>query len=715
MECGLLSVDVVGHKHNEGDGTVDFQVQVIYKMLKWDLYKRFSSFDQLHTDLINAGYVPTCALPAKTILGSSIDKAFVHKRTEKLDQYLKHLISRPDTRSSQEVMDFLKFTEYTSISTDPLKVELLGHAVQANGRMAVSDLHYDDSLQLLAVSLEDTTSLCRLGKVWSLVESERIGCISIQSISGDMLHHANIRKLSESYLTNRCRAIGVSRKHKRVYTGLDDGSVAVLDVPPTEPVAVPTSCLEVHTEAIVCFARYENHILSVALDSSIRLIDTSTNQIKSGGRLAKRLRNGEDMVTSAALCGHYAGRLLALIGSSSGDLLVFRVDSNPPAYIETIQIDKGTIISAIHTHDNTVMVGHGHHVTCWSLKLLGSSKQEQQQQLKLVKRAHFSAPAAIGYDSTVSSLVCDAPARRLVVGYQCGAILVWSLSCGQCVMSVQAHALKVSCIERLAENVYITGSDEGNVKVWHVPADSDSRWQTWSPTNVEQEEVGDDDEAPSLVGSAVGSHGGSIGHRTHTGETAVVASEGDQDAGERRRMHAVAEEEHDSLNGSCSSGTTSGSSNTTVGLPTVIVSRNNSDNSGAAINELLVGGSELFLEEDDDMSFQSNSLPIVGQMWRADNNNNSNGGFCPNNNQTVVLVGDKTDTLLQAERQPGSASRVVSGREMFVDDVEREEGIETKASSRGGSGMLLRPVVGRRDEDDELRDDGDDDLHRAFF
>eukprot|EP00922_Rhytidocystis_sp_ex-Travisia-forbesii_P072453 GHVS01108002.1.p1 GENE.GHVS01108002.1~~GHVS01108002.1.p1 ORF type:complete len:705 (+),score=125.40 GHVS01108002.1:169-2283(+) len=704
MECGLLSVGVVGHNESNNGSTVEFQVQVIYKMLKWDMYKRFSSFDQLHTDLLNAGYVATCGLPAKTILGAAIDKAFLQKRTQKLDQYLKHLISRPDTRSSQEVMEFLKFTEYTSISTDPLKVELLGQCVQSNGRMAVSDLVYDDDMQLLAVSLEDTTSLCRLGKVWSLVESERIGCIAIQTISGDMLHHANISKLSETHLTNRCRAIGVSRKHKRLYAGLDDGSVAVIDVPPTDPVAVPTNCLDVHTEAIVCFARYEDFILSVALDSSIRLIDTSTNKIKSGGRLAKRLRNGEDMVTSAALCGHYAGILLALIGTSSGDLLVFRVDTNPPAYIETIQIDKGSTISTIYTHDNTVMLGHGHHVTCWSLKLLNSNKQEQQ--LKLVKRAHFSAPAAIGYDSTVSALICDAPARRLVVGYQCGAILVWSLSCGQCVMSVQAHALKVSCIQRLAENVYITGSDEGNVKIWHVPADSDSRWQTWSPTNVEQEEVDDEDRVPSLVGAAlVGSHTTPVVVGQHT---TAVASEGQHQqfdaGGERRRMHAVAEEEHDSFNGSGTTSVTTRSPTTTVGVPTVVVSTNNIDNRGGC-NELVVGGGgeQLLLEADDyDMSLQSNSLPIVGQMWRADDDS-----FCPNN-QTVVLVGDKTDTLLRAERRQQHG--VSAGREMF----DEGENTETKSSSRGGGGMLLRPVVGRRDEDDELRD-GDDELHGAFF
>eukprot|EP00922_Rhytidocystis_sp_ex-Travisia-forbesii_P072446 GHVS01107995.1.p1 GENE.GHVS01107995.1~~GHVS01107995.1.p1 ORF type:complete len:303 (-),score=29.99 GHVS01107995.1:769-1677(-) len=189
-----------------------------------------------------------------------------------------------------------------------------------------------------------------------------------------------------------------------------------------------------------------------------------TTKIISGGRLSKRLRNGDDLLTAAALCGYFSDRLIALLGTSSGDLLVFRVDTSPPEYMDTVQIDKGNSILAVVTQDSTVIVGHAHNVSCWSLKLLTSNKQ---QQLKLVKRAHFSVPASIGYDSAVSSIAIDAAARRLIAGYQSGAILLWSLSCGACIMAMQAHAQKVSCVQRIAENVYITGSDEGNAKNLH--------------------------------------------------------------------------------------------------------------------------------------------------------------------------------------------------------------------------------------------------------
>eukprot|EP00922_Rhytidocystis_sp_ex-Travisia-forbesii_P072440 GHVS01107988.1.p1 GENE.GHVS01107988.1~~GHVS01107988.1.p1 ORF type:complete len:555 (-),score=50.59 GHVS01107988.1:769-2433(-) len=464
MEWESLSIGVVGYQQNVDENTYDFQIQVHYKMLKWDLYKRFSSFAQLRTDLLEAGYVATCGLPPKTLLVRALDKVFVDKRTQKLDQFLKHLIMRPDTRSSHEVMDFLKITEHTNIPADPLKLELVGKAVHGSGRMAVSALDYNPVIQILAVALEDNTSLCKLGKVWSLVESECTGCISLHTISGDLVSQADMDKLSDTHLIHRCRAICVSSEHKRVFAGLDDGSVAVLDVPPAGSLAVPTNRIEVHTEAIVCFAHHGNHLLSVAYDASIRLIDTGTTKIISGGRLSKRLRNGDDLLTAAALCGYFSDRLIALLGTSSGDLLVFRVDTSPPEYMDTVQIDKGNSILAVVTQDSTVIVGHAHNVSCWSLKLLTSNKQ---QQLKLVKRAHFSVPASIGYDSAVSSIAIDAAARRLIAGYQSGAILLWSLSCGACIMAMQAHAQKVSCVQRIAENVYITGSDEGNAKNLH--------------------------------------------------------------------------------------------------------------------------------------------------------------------------------------------------------------------------------------------------------
>eukprot|EP00922_Rhytidocystis_sp_ex-Travisia-forbesii_P072452 GHVS01108001.1.p1 GENE.GHVS01108001.1~~GHVS01108001.1.p1 ORF type:complete len:238 (-),score=24.65 GHVS01108001.1:769-1482(-) len=145
-----------------------------------------------------------------------------------------------------------------------------------------------------------------------------------------------------------------------------------------------------------------------------------------------------------------------------------------------LQIDKGNSILAVVTQDSTVIVGHAHNVSCWSLKLLTSNKQQQLKLVKVTsgclsaavalcvcKRAHFSVPASIGYDSAVSSIAIDAAARRLIAGYQSGAILLWSLSCGACIMAMQAHAQKVSCVQRIAENVYITGSDEGNAKNLH--------------------------------------------------------------------------------------------------------------------------------------------------------------------------------------------------------------------------------------------------------
>eukprot|EP00922_Rhytidocystis_sp_ex-Travisia-forbesii_P072450 GHVS01107999.1.p1 GENE.GHVS01107999.1~~GHVS01107999.1.p1 ORF type:complete len:259 (-),score=64.08 GHVS01107999.1:514-1290(-) len=258
-------------------------------------------------------------------------------------------------------------------------------------------------------------------------------------------------------------------------------------------------------------------------------------------------------------------------------------------------------------------------------------------------------------------------------------------------MAVQAHAQKVSCVQLITENVYVTGSDEGIVKIWRVPSDSDSRWERWKP-NADGEEGDEEDEdvssgpSASLVGSA---------------------SAGEEKEEERRTAAALAASKH--IDGNCGPAVSDIASSSS--------SRAQRQSDQPATSSSDCGGARRRTPvEDADPSEEPPGLPVVG-MWREQTEDDpldgrdGNGFFGANNNQTIVLVGSKKETLARAEVFGMTATdRDVIARS----DEEAEEGAVSNMLPRGRgneAGVFLKPL-GTTEDDDKA---DDDDLHRAFF
>eukprot|EP00921_Rhytidocystis_pertsovi_P016271 GHVQ01025723.1.p1 GENE.GHVQ01025723.1~~GHVQ01025723.1.p1 ORF type:complete len:650 (-),score=137.07 GHVQ01025723.1:154-2103(-) len=511
MEARSLKVCVSGYDVNEI--ACEYVLDVSYKSLRWTSRKRYSDFDRLHHAILDSGYVLTAALPPKTMFSRPKDTRTINERQRRLQLYLQVLLARPDIRCCPTVLDFLQFTDYTNISVEELKVELL--ALAGGGKYAITTCEYSQSLGGLIVGMEDNTRLCKLGKVWSLVEAEHVGAFTVFYIDGpDTATPCNISGSLETSFAHKCRAIHYDEAAKKLFCGLEDGRVVGYEFPeaPLHPKLVHD--MDVHTEAVVCWGVYNRYVLSVGFDCSIRLIDLIRLKICSGGRLAKRLRGTPDAgLLTVCLLGGEEGfdthrkrnpstaggnvhsdvqnnpKLIAFFGSTHGELLVYRVDCNPPTHVESIQVDRAKAgLTALALSDCVLFVGHGNTVSCWKTPptsaLTAASPAVDNHTYKLTPEVNYYSR---GSDTDV--VTCITPnkaAGRLLVGYESGAVFIWSLLGDSCLLlGTPAHMQKISSLtlSPWADDVYTTGSDDGTIKIWRLPPSNDPRWECWTVQN----------------------------------------------------------------------------------------------------------------------------------------------------------------------------------------------------------------------------------------
>ncbi|OEH78772.1 hypothetical protein cyc_04793 [Cyclospora cayetanensis] len=137
MESSILRVSVPHFEEIE-EGRIAFKVSVQYAKLSWEVWRRFSDFVALHEHLLASDYAALPELPPKTLLPSVTDTRFLEKRKNKLFNYLQDLLRRPDTRFSQELLNFLCLTEQAAVQSKCLHPVMVG--TTGSQRFAVSSL-----------------------------------------------------------------------------------------------------------------------------------------------------------------------------------------------------------------------------------------------------------------------------------------------------------------------------------------------------------------------------------------------------------------------------------------------------------------------------------------------------------------------------------------------------------------------------------------------
>ncbi len=137
--------------------------------LSWEVGRRFSEFDQLHSDLkLNHNLTLLPKLPPKTVLSSSLSDGYLEKRRLSLEKMLHRMLARVDIRTTQTFRRFLEFDTHTDFN--PAKMVQAAPVCLAT----VEDCRFGVSGCAVAplpggglmvmVGLEDTSSLSRLGR-----------------------------------------------------------------------------------------------------------------------------------------------------------------------------------------------------------------------------------------------------------------------------------------------------------------------------------------------------------------------------------------------------------------------------------------------------------------------------------------------------------------------------------------------------------------------
>lgn len=437
----MLRVSIPQYEEIE-EGRVAFKVNVQYAKLSWAVWRRFSDFAALHDQLLTAEYAALPALPPKTLLPSATDTKFLEKRKNKLFNYLQELLRRPDTRTSEELLTFLSLTEQASVLSKSVRPVVI--ATTGPQRCAVSSMVW--GLGFIVAGYEDKTSMSRLGRLWTLVEPDELGILSVWCLDGSS-------KLFSSPFTqkqcNKVRCLAFHAESKRIIMALDDGSLEALELS-SEGTLKPTAKAELHAAPIVGLSAKSN-IFSAAADGSIRLVDGKSLKIISGGRLTTRLGN------HSLTCSVYdEATYTAILGTSAGVVLCYSLKTTKPAFIADMRLIPNNNIDVIISHHKTVFAAHGPHISVLTLN-----------PQTLIRGAVLNLRDCEEY---VHSLCYDYMQNRLFAGYKT-FICWWCLERGECLLAWEAHNGGVySLLMPEGGEALISGGDSGTIKVWQLPA-----------------------------------------------------------------------------------------------------------------------------------------------------------------------------------------------------------------------------------------------------
>jgi WD40 repeat protein len=282
-----------------------------------------------------------------------LDNSGVHRRAIELTTLLEKLSQRPDIRNSSPFSKFIDLNDPSDVAPGH---ELVRCRVQLETRFGVTGLStYSDALVVVHA---DTTSLSRLGKVWSIVESDELGSVSIWTIARGRADPTSTDPSLPIPLGVRVFSQILSQKPNsfcltstvQIVIGLSTGHVQLFDI--REP-GKPVMDVPVHgVSPVVALAPHGSHsIVSVGLDDAIRITDLQTKQVVGGGKLTKRLESGETFT-----CLQIASSR-AFIGTSKGRVFIYDLELTSLTFVHRLTLNSAPI-RAISVNSDRLLVTH---------------------------------------------------------------------------------------------------------------------------------------------------------------------------------------------------------------------------------------------------------------------------------------------------------------------------------------------------------------------
>ena len=317
-----------------------------------------------------AKYAQLPSLPSKTLPFFSLGYDGLQRRAHDLLGLLTTLASRPDTRQCRPFRGFIDFDRQSG-SAETLRELMRGRCASdprfgVIGASAIGDV--------LAVVHTDTTSLARLGKVWSIIEPDELGTFSLwrisrgsgitQTASTEQFADDDILKLGEKVfsgsLCETAHSMKLSIESATLAIGLANGTIQVYDI---QSPLKPEWVIKAHgLSPVIAVDIIRDTVVSIGLDSALRVSSTKTGKMISGGQLSKRLSSGEVFTT---LHIHPKSERV-FVGTTKGQVFVYDISSGSPQFVSVMRMNILSPIAYISSSEDQILIGYDSFVAVFS-------------------------------------------------------------------------------------------------------------------------------------------------------------------------------------------------------------------------------------------------------------------------------------------------------------------------------------------------------------
>ncbi len=208
----------------------------------------------------------------------------------------------------------------------------------------------------------DTTSLSRLGKVWSIVEADELAQLTIWKISRGTLQHTfsedgpDILPLGEKIflrtLPEKVNAFRMTSEGK-VLLGFASGKIEGYDIrsPTNQCVSITAHG---NSPVVALDLINDDSVVSASLDGCLRISSVTSGNLIGGGKLTKRL--GENEILSCMHVHKESGRVL--IGTDKGRVFILDASSGSLAFLHVIN-SPSYPVRCISTCEETLLIAAG--------------------------------------------------------------------------------------------------------------------------------------------------------------------------------------------------------------------------------------------------------------------------------------------------------------------------------------------------------------------
>lgn len=525
-----LKVACTKFSTTEDNSTYKYCISVSYYGNEWEVWRRFSEFDTLLSELDQRSYGCLPELPPKTLFNLK-DTNEAKERQRGLQRFVRELVFRPDLRVSEPVRRFLIIHEVPAVDGGgPLEFRPEILRTFEDVRFGVSSIVPIPDLMMVLVLHTDMSNMARLGKIWSIVEPDEMGCLHGWVYEGE---NGWVRKLYKAFPT-KVSHMCWSADLQQIFIAQETGSVAIFrmvqgDATGNEgnwfgnyamPSANNTGGIKLekvkdldlhHQHPITVMNLTRNKLLTCGYDHAVRLVNVNNHEMVSGGRLHRRLEeaeHGKEMYLSAAFYDEENERIF--LGTSRYHVFVYHVATNPPQLLHTFAFNvpmqitadggrstdvKEKFVSSIIRDENKILIAHGSVIAVFQyFPTKSEHKIFNRQLLELRGTSNYGRSTRIGAMSAASGVA--------MAGCDNGQMVAWRYDCVTPVFGIQAHDILTSHLAYLDEHhpwgpAVLSGGHDGKVHTWKfdVP-DIKNDYKFWIP----QKEDVEAKEEPNIIG-----------------------------------------------------------------------------------------------------------------------------------------------------------------------------------------------------------------------